>query len=171
MKFLSGPNQGPTTPLCDGKIQPEIARIDVKVFTKADCNLAWKVFSDWEHWNRFTSAYGRMQWIGEPWETGSRLLIELLYPIPATQNRVITISTPPRCIAWINHVLGYTFEQWVIFDPHPGGGTVVSTWLEFTGKTLTYNGQDVREIIRKFAERWYENFAAACDQEASQRRS
>ena len=96
-----------------------------------------------------------------------RLRIDLMYPVAATQDRVITVCTPPRCVAWINHVLGYTMEQWVLFDPYPAGGTKVSIWIEFTGEALFPEGHDVRGLIVEFVEEWYTNFRAECDRMAS----
>lgn len=168
MNFPSGPDKGLAKSLCSGSPRLEMGRIEFRVSTQADCNLAWKVFSECEKWNRFLNAYGKLQWRGEPWVPGSRLLIELFYPVHATQDRVITICTPPRCVAWINHVLGYTLEQWVLFDPCPGGGTRVSTRIEIVGKALSVEGQDVRELIQDFVVRWYTTFAEECDREASQ---
>jgi hypothetical protein len=89
-----------------------------------------------------------------------------LQPFPmqamrATQDRVITICTPPRCVAWINHVLGYTMEQWVLFDPDAGGGTRVSTWIEFTG--ADFDGSEVEKLVTKFAAEWFGKFRAECD--------
>ena len=79
-------------------------------------------------------------------------------------------SYPPRRFdkyAWINHVLGYTMEQWVLFDPHAGGGTRISTWVEFTGAALMVDGHDIEAIVRRFVETWYTNFAAECDRMAT----
>lgn len=168
MNYPSGPDEGPAKSLCSGASEPEMGRIEFKVFTHGDCNLAWKIFSECEKWNRFLNAYGKVQWKGERWAPGSRLLIEIFYPIHATQDRVITICTPPRCVAWINHVFGYTLEQWVLFDPYPSGGTRVSTWIEIVGKALSVEGQDIRALIQDFVVRWYTKFAEVCDREASQ---
>lgn len=164
MNYLFGPEEGLAKSLSVTKNRTGIARVEFAVVTKADCATAWKLFSQCEQWNRYLNAYGKIQWFGEPWASGSRLQLELTYPTTATQNRIITISNPPRCVAWINHVLGYTMEQWVLFDPSPGGGTRISTWVEFTGAALQVEGQDLETIIRDFVETWYTNFAAECDQ-------
>lgn len=163
MDFDSAPGRGPATPLRSQPSNTGIARIDFAVISRADCGLAWKIFSQCEEWNRFLSAYGKIQWFGERWAPGSRLQIELTYPAPLVQDRVITICNPPRCVAWINHVMGFTMEQWVLFDPAPAGGTRISTWIEFTGEALHVDGHDVQAIVRGFVERWYTNFAAELD--------
>jgi hypothetical protein len=92
---------------------------------------------------------------------GSRLQIEIVTPVVAKQDRVITLCTPPRCVAWINHVLGYTMEQWVQFDPETGGGTRVSTWIEIMGVDL--EGHDVERLVARFVADWFVNFCAECD--------
>jgi hypothetical protein len=128
--------------------------------------LAWRIFSECEEWNKFLPAYGKIEWLGERWAPGSRLRIELTYPAPVVQDRVITVCNPPRCVGWINHVVGFTLEQWVLFDACGGGGTRISTWVEITGTTLEVDGHDVPSILRSFIERWYANFAAECDRMA-----
>lgn len=163
MNYVFGPEEGPAKSLCVTKPGTGIARVEFAVITKAESGLVWKLFSECEQWNRYLDAYGNIRWIGERWAPGSRLLIELTYPIQAVQNRIITICNPPRCVAWINHVAGYTLEQWVLFDPHPGGGTRISTWVEFTGATLHIDGQDLEGIVRDFVEKWYTKFRDECD--------
>jgi hypothetical protein len=131
--------------------------------TKAGCEAVWKLFSECEQWNRYVNAYGKIRWLGERWAPGSRLLIEMTCPTSAVQNRVITVCNPPRSVAWINHVLGYTMEQWVCFDPLAGGGTRISTWVEIAGPTLIVDGQDLVAIARNFVETWYNNFGKHCE--------
>jgi len=167
MNYVFGPGEGPTRALCPSKLRTEIIRIEFAVHSRAECSLVWKLFSQCEHWNRYLNAYGEIRWLGERWMQGSRLQIELTYPIAATQDRIITVCNPPRCVAWINHVLGYTMEQWVLFDPHAGGGTRISTWVEFTGAALMVDGHDIEAIVRRFVETWYTNFAAECDRMAT----
>ena len=128
--------------------------------------MAWRIFSDISRWRRFSDAYRNIEWRGEPWTPGSRLRIDIVKPVEATQDRVITMCTPPRGVAWINHVLGYSMEQWVLFDP-VDGGTRVSTWLEITGSD--FHGRDVRELVARIMEDWFSNFCAECDQVAEGR--
>jgi hypothetical protein len=147
--------------VCNTRPKPEILRIEYSISTKADCGLAWRIFSDCSRWYRFSDAYRSIEWRGAPWTPGSRLQIEIIRPVVATQDRVITICTPPRCVAWINHVLGYTMEQWVLFDPDAGGGTRVSTWIEFTG--ADFDGSEVEKLVTKFVAEWFGKFRAECD--------
>jgi len=166
MNYPDGAKFGPARTLFSSHPKLEIARIEHVVFTKADCVLAWRVFSDCDRWPRFSDSYGKIEWQGVPWALGSRLQIELVRPVQAIQRRVITVCTPPRCVAWINHVMGVTMEQWVLFDPYPGGGTRISTWIEFTGNAAGVNVLELRAIIATFLENWFNNFLTECDRVA-----
>lgn len=161
MNHSSEPTPGPTPAVCGTSPKPEIIRIEYSRATKASCGLAWRIFSDVSGWHRFSDAYRNIEWQGAPWAPGSRLQIDIVKPVVARQDRVITICTPPRCLAWINHVMGYTMEQWVLFDPAAGGGTRVSTWLEMTG--ADFNVPNAEKLIRRVLEDWFLNFCAECD--------
>ena len=161
------PNSGLATRPCT-KQKPEIARIESIVFTRADCTRAWKIFSDWNLWHKFSNVYATsIEWQGPPWEAGSRMMIDIVRPLAAKVDRVITISNPPRCVAWINHVCGYTMEQWVVFDPHAGGGTKISTWIELTGPAMCHDGHDVKTLVEDFTDEWFHNFSLECNRMAN----
>jgi hypothetical protein len=142
---------------------PATARVEHVVFTRANPRVAWKVFSDWKLWPSFSDIYRSIEWQGVPWETGSRLRIEIHKPLQATVDRVITVCMPPHCVAWINHVRGYTMEHWVRFDPYHGGGTRVSTWVEVTGAELQEKACKTPELIKGLMVNWFENFVDECD--------
>jgi hypothetical protein len=160
MNYPDGPNQGPARTLHSTHPKLDIARIEYTAFTRADCGLAWKIFTDWKQWRNFSNIYGKMEWRGSQWQPGSRMQIEIVQPVVASVDHVITVCTPPRCVAWIDHALGYTTEQWVLFDP-AAGGTKISTWL--TSARSNIEGYDVQLFLRHFTEEWYSNFAAECD--------
>lgn len=164
MNHPSGPAPGLTPTVCNARPKPAIVRVEYSRFTKADCGLAWRIFSDCKRWHRFSDCYRNIEWRGAPWAPGSRLQIDIVKPVVARQDRVITICTPPRCVAWINHVLGYTMEQWVLFDPDAGGGTRVSTWLEITG--ADFDSCDVEKLVGGILEKWFVNFCKECDRMA-----
>ena len=146
-----------------------IARVEYAVFTKADCTLAWRIFSDISLWPRFWNHYESIRWQGAPWMPGSRLRIEVREPIDTVVDRVITVCMPPHNVAWINHVRGYTMEQWLSFDPYPGGGTKVSTWIEVTGAEVSLQGGKDISYLKSILAGWFENFANECDRIAAGR--
>jgi hypothetical protein len=134
------------------------------VITKASPVLAWEVFSDCRRWNNFANVYGELRWReGQPWEPGSRLEIELLRPVNAIVDHVITICTPAQKVGWIDHALGVAIGQWVTFDAIPGKGTRVHTWGDIVHGGVTVGGHSVENLVTSFTQTWYENFRKACD--------
>jgi len=167
MSFLYRPGKGPAPDLYSTHGRSEIARIEHAVFTKASCDLAWKVFSDWKRWPSFSNIYASpLEWKGTPWSPGSRLQFKISHPIRTKVDRVITFVTPPRCVARINQVHGYTMEQWVLFDPFIGGGTKVTTWIELTGGDLPAELRETKELLNTILANWFANFSFECDRMA-----
>jgi hypothetical protein len=144
-------------------------RLEYTVFTRAGREVAWKVFSDWRLWRRFSDAYGDIRWLkGEPWTPGSRLKIEVVRPVQTVVDHVITVCSPPESVAWIDHALCNTMEQWVTFHSLPGGGTRVHTWIDVVGSTVNVSGCDMRDFLSDFTRKWYDSFGATCDQMAEE---
>jgi hypothetical protein len=144
-------------------------RLQYTGFTRANRGLAWQLFSDWRRWHQFSDVYGDIRWQkGAPWEPGSRLRIEVVRPVKAIVDHVITVCSPPEFVAWIDHALGDTMEQWVTFYDLADGGTRIHTWADITGPTLMVAGRNVRDVIRDFMRGWYDNFCAECDKMAEE---
>ena len=140
---------------------------DYTVRTKATPEVAWKVFSDWKLWPQFSESYQEIRWTkGEPWEAGSRLSITARQPVRVTLDHVITRCRPGKNVAWIDHALGTTMEQWVHFDAQPDGGTRVHTAAQFTGLMPLLAGRKMRDVLLDFTRTWYDRYAAECDRVA-----
>lgn len=144
--------------------RPRIVRVEYTDVTQADRSLAWKVFSDFRRWRKFSNIYGDIRWLaGKPWRPGSRMRIDVLRPFKTSVDHVITISRPAECVAWIDHFLGNTMEQWVTFSPQPDGATCVHTWAEVTGLTPEVDGKQFAELLKSFIELWYSRFCKECN--------
>jgi hypothetical protein len=143
----------------------EIARLEYAVFTKAEPALVWKIFSDLSLWPKFFPLYSKITWLGAPWTQGSRLRLEVRPPVSAVMDRVLTLCTPPHHVAWINHVRGYTMEQWVSIEPYQGGGSRISTWIEITGKDLSEPmGKEAdMQLLRQMVVTSFDSLCRECD--------
>lgn len=163
MDYETRPPRRGLLPELSAQFRNHIARVEYVVFTRADCRLAWKIFSDIKLWPQFCDLYTGLRWQGTPWRPGSRLRMELKDPVNAVVDRVVTVCMPPNHLAWINHVLGYTMEQWIAFEPYSGGGTRVATWIEVTGAELSKRGGDDIRYLKTIVSTWFDNFSAECD--------
>lgn len=142
-------------------------KFEYSVTTRAAPDVAWKVFSDWKLWLQFSELYAEIRWTrGEPWQKGSRLSIRIAKPIGVTLDHVITVCVPGEKVAWIDHALGTTMEQWVFFEPDPEGGTCVRTWAEFTGLMPLIAGRRTKDVLLEFTRKWYDRYALECDRVA-----
>jgi hypothetical protein len=145
----------------------DIVRINHTVFTRAQCDVAWKVFADCTLWPGFSELYGSsVRWQGVPWSAGSPLHFDIVEPEPARIECVITLCTPPQCVAWINHVSGFIMQQCVLFEPYVGGGTKVTTWIELSHPGLRSNIAKIRSVLKSLLQTWFGNFTAECDHQA-----
>lgn len=145
---------------------------EYSVTTKATPQLAWRIFSNWSLWPQFSELYADIHWTkGEPWQEGSHLSITAAGPIEVTLDHVITRCVPAEQVAWIDHALGTTMEQWVLFKPQPGGGTRISTWAELTGMMPLIAGRRIKDLLLDFTQTWYNRYAQECDQAADQQAS
>jgi hypothetical protein len=144
--------------------------VSYAVETKADLQLAWDVYADWTLWQGYSSAFGEIRWIsGEPLQKGSRLSIEILHPVHTHVQRVILVCVPAKRVAWIDHALGTTFEEWLYFEPMPSGGTRVHTWAEFTGILSVVAGRPLKRVVQEVIETWLNSYRAECDRQAVNR--
>ena len=141
-----------------------MARFEYSVVTKASPALAWLVFSDIHRWNKFANVYGELRWIdGYPWEPSSRLQIEILRPVHAVIDHVITTCVPGKKVGWIDHAIGVAMAQWVTFEELPLEGTRVHTWGEIVHSDISIGGRSVDELVASFTRTWYESFRQACN--------
>ena len=142
-----------------------MAKFEYSVFTKASPALAWFVFADLNRWNNFANVYGQIRWTdGTPWEPGSRLQIELLRPVNAVIDHVITTCVPGKKVGWIDHAIGVAMAQWVTFEERTLEGTRIHTWGEIVHSGIKIGGRTVEELVASFTRTWYESFRIACDQ-------
>lgn len=136
------------------------------VLVRANRQLAWEVFSNWRRWHTFANIYGKLEWTkGEPWTVGSRLSIEVVHPIQVTIDHVITHCDPAEKVGWIDHAQGVAIDQWVVFEPKNGSGTMVRVAGEIVGTEIIFpNGLSLDNFVTDFTRQWYEAYAEVCNQ-------
>ena len=148
-------------------LSPELAdhtfRVEYAVFTEASPALAWKIFSNMELWPSFCELYEDIHWQGTPWTPGSRLNLAMRAPVNGVVKRIITVCTPPHCVAWIGHVHDYTMETWVSFEIFQGK-TRISTWSELTGPGQL---RDLLAFLERMIVNWFDRFKEECDRAAA----
>jgi len=141
-------------------------RFSYEVMVKANPQLAWEVYSNWRRWHTFANVYGRLEWThGEPWKVGSRLSIEIVQPMQVKLEHVITHCDPAEKVGWIDHAMGVAIDQWLVFEPRNGSGTMVRIAGEIVGAELVFhNGINLETFAANFTRSWFDAYRDVCNQ-------
>ena len=141
-------------------------KFSYEVLVKASPKLAWDIFSNWRRWHTFANVYGRLEWVkGDPWAVGSRLNIEIVQPVHVTIDHVITHCDPGEKVGWIDHAMGVAIDQWVVFEPKNGSGTIVRISAEIVGANLVFtNGMSLEQFLPEFTRHWYDAYRDVCNE-------
>lgn len=94
-----------------------LPRVEYSVSARAAPADLWEAFCDL---NRLLGRgiYSEATWTeGKPWQVGSRLRYVLVQPLQATVAAVVTLYEPHSKVGLLNHALGVTAQQLVIFTP------------------------------------------------------
>jgi len=139
-------------------------RFQYSIVTRAQRGPAWEIFSDYTNWNLFAGIYGNISWReGRPWHPSSRMELEILRPIHAVIDHVITSCAPARRVGWIDTTMGAVLAQWVMFEDDATGGTRVHTWGDLLHSAGKIADRTPEELVTCFTRVWYENYRAYCD--------
>jgi RNA polymerase sigma-70 factor, ECF subfamily len=125
-----------------GKLTGMAGGVQYAVSAECPRAIVWETLTDWKIWplwERIRGLYTNVYWkSGEPWQPGSRFVFEHCIhvgPISFTfdARMLVTSSTPPQQITWINHGIGVTVHQTTELV-EAEGRTTISTSAEFLGK-------------------------------------
>jgi len=84
---------------------------------RASRGAVWKTLTNSPKWRNIPALadwFGDVEWFeGEPWQVGSRILIEHYWPAQRDVRLVMVSCTAPQEFAWIGHDRGLTAHQHV----------------------------------------------------------
>jgi hypothetical protein len=110
----------------------------------------WAAFSDLSRLLG-RGIYSEAGWTqGEPWRTGSRLRYVVMQPVEATVSAVVTQIEPPLKVGLLNHALGVTVQQMVIFT-RLKDSTRVDLVMDSVGESTAPASLDVTQALNFFA--------------------
>ncbi|HEY6339458.1 MAG TPA: SRPBCC family protein [Candidatus Sulfotelmatobacter sp.] len=98
------------------------------------CPLAtvFAVFTDTDAWQRSTEIT-KVEWLGKPWEEGSRIRIKGYGNTRETIDQVLLHFEPPRSLAYMSHFFGMTLETRLTFLAVSDYATEVQVRREYVG--------------------------------------
>ena len=139
-------------------------RLEYSVTAKCTPQQAWKKFEALEHWSWWTRGIAQARWVeGQPWQKGSRFLMQVLQPRNVTFRPVILESDPPRKVGWVGKAAGITGEHWFSFEPQSDGTTMLKTWEDFSGWVTIFWTNGIRKSIVAMYAEWLEALKAEAE--------
>lgn len=131
--------------------------LEYSVTARCTPEQAWKKFQVLEQWPWWNRLIAQSRWLeGQPWQKGSRFLMQVLRPRNVTFRPVIVDSNPPHKVGWVGKGPGITGEHWFSFEPQSDGVTLLKTWEDFSGYlTFLWGAGTRKSIVAMYAE-WLE---------------
>jgi len=128
-----------------------LPRVEYSVTARASPEELWAAFSDLSRLLG-RGIYSDASWTqGEPWRTGSRLRYVVVKPVETTVSAVVTHSEPPLKVGLLNHALGVTVQQMVIFT-RLKDSTRVHLVMDAVGESNAPASFDVAQALNFFAQ-------------------
>ena len=127
-----------------------LPRVEYSVSARAAPEELWAAFCDL---GRLLSRgiYSEATWTeGEPWRTGSRLRYVVVQPVETTVAAVVTQIEPPLKVGLLNHALGVTVQQMVVFT-RLKDSTRVDLVMDAVGQSTAPAFFDVTQALTFFA--------------------
>ena len=111
-----------------------LPRVEYSVTARASPAALWEAFCDLSRLLG-RGIYAEASWTeGKPWQVGSRLRYVVVEPLAATVSAVVTLFEPPSKVGLLNHALGVTAQQLVIFTPLDRNNTRVAMAMDPVGE-------------------------------------
>ena len=125
-----------------------LPRVEYSVTAPASPEELWLAFCDLSRLLG-RGIYSEAVWTeGIPWQVGSRVRYVVLQPVQATVAAVVSLSEPPFKVGLINHALGITAQQLVIFSRIKANTTRVVMTMDFVGDSTSPTPIDVGAALR-----------------------
>jgi hypothetical protein len=135
---------------------------DFQVVIRAPIEKVFSVYTDNDRWQN-RNIFGEIRWVqGEPWTAGSRMRIEVVRPIRAVVDQVLTQFESNRRVAYISHVYGITCQTQVSFVPGPAG-TAVNVSMQLVGVLSKALGFAVEPAIEKSTRNFFDELRRVCE--------
>jgi hypothetical protein len=132
--------------------------IKLEYSTTAQCNTesVWQVFTDVSRWPEWSQMFSGASWIeGDPWQTGSKLLLEVAQP-PAKVKATVGESAAPNRAQWVGSVMGVTIKHDFQFTPQQDGSTLMQSNIDLSGPaTFFINGEMQKKGLEMFTQ-WFD---------------
>ena len=139
---------------------------EFRVLVKCPVATAFAIYTDTDAWQRCTVVTG-VEWIGNPWEEGSRMRVKSQGVVPVTSDQVLLHFESPSRIAYMSHFLGITFETRLTFLAASDQETQIHFRGEFVGAGSRTFGFALGPAIERGTRDFMEGLNRECERVAA----
>jgi len=127
-----------------------LPRIEYSVRARASPAFLWEAFCDLSRLLG-RGIYTEATWTeGKPWQVGSRLRYVVAQPVAATVSAVVTLFEPYSKIGLLNHAMGVTVQQLVLFVPIDRNRTRVAMVMDAVGEPTSLTPEATSSALEFF---------------------
>ena len=139
-------------------------RLEYAVTAKCKPEHVWEKFRKLEEWPWRNRVVGQAKWLsGQPWQKGSKFLLELVYPRKISFRPTIIEAAAPNRIAWVGKTMGFTGEHWFTFEAQAEGTTLIKTWEDVSGWLTLFFGSGIKQSLVAMHKDWLEALKAEAE--------
>jgi hypothetical protein len=133
--------------------------IKLEYSTTAQCKLesVWQTFTEVDRWPEWSSLFAKASWIeGDPWQVGSKLLLEVAQPAAKVKATVSESAAPNRAV-WSGNVMGVTIEHRFEFLAQADDSTLMQSKIELSGPATFFINGDMQKKGLEMFSNWFDS--------------
>lgn len=136
---------------------------DFQLVVQCPLPVVFAIYQDVHRW-RYRSIFGDIQWVrGEPWQEGSRLLVEVHVPVRGTVDQVVQRFKQNESVTYLSHVFGITCETHVHFKAASVSQTEIRVAMQMVGIVSRSLGFAIEPMMAKTTRSFFEDLRRECE--------
>jgi hypothetical protein len=139
---------------------------EFRLSVRCPAATVFAIYTDTDAWKRCTEI-SEVEWLGKPWEEGSRVRIKGYGSTRETIDQVLLHFEPPRSLAYISHFFGMTLETRLTFHAVSDNETEVQVRGEFVGIASRAFGFALGPAIERATRLTTEGLSKECERVAA----
>jgi hypothetical protein len=138
---------------------------EIRVTVNRPLASVFSVYTDTDAWIRCTEVT-HVEWLGNPWEEGSRMRVRSNNLVPTTSDQVLLHFETNRRIAYMSHFFGITLETRLSFRALSDDAAEVHVRAEFVGVASRTFGFALGPAIERGTTTFIEALKKECERVA-----
>ncbi len=132
-------------------------RLEYETVARCTAERVWETFREVWAWKRWNASIGDVRWLnGEPWQVGSRLVMEMVQPRPMALESEVAENAAPGLVRIKGKVMGVNAEHSFAFEQQADGTTKMRTWQVLSGPATIFISEKMKKMATEMFAQWFE---------------